>query len=210
MHYAQINSPHATPAVTFGVWDPDTKIFTPDPDDPNAVRVVVERTAARGNAAPSFFGRVFGRDHFDIAAESVAVGAVRLDETIPYTMTVYVTSTKDLSNVVLRFVKSPENAEEDPDEDHQKFQGLSGYTGTFAGTGKHAGKAVRGVWIKSGTYQSGDGPGYGEYLEDPEDGSTVYGKFDNRGSYAKVSATFGAKGVTFVRSGSDGPVRLVK
>ena len=129
------------------------------------MRVVVERTAARGNATPSFFGKLFNRDHFDIAAESIAVGAVRKDETVPYTIEVYVTSTKDLSNVVLKF----------DDDTYQKFDGLSGYTGTFAGTGEYAGKTVVGVWIKSGTYQSGDGPGYGEYLADDGSGSTIMG-----------------------------------
>ena len=63
-------------------------------------------------------------------------------------------SDKDLSNVVLKF----------DDETTQKFEGLSGYTGTFAGTGSNAGKCIVGVWIKSGCNLSGDGPGYGAYV----------------------------------------------
>lgn len=64
-------------------------------------------------------------------------------------------STKDLSNVVLQF----------SDGTTQKFEGLSGLTGTFSGTGQHAGKCITGVWIKSGCNQSADGPGYGEFVQ---------------------------------------------
>ena len=63
-------------------------------------------------------------------------------------------STKDLSNVVLLF----------SDCSTQKFDGLNGYSRTFSGTGSNAGKTVVGVWIKSGSNKSGDGPGYGEYV----------------------------------------------
>ncbi len=63
-------------------------------------------------------------------------------------------STKDLSNVVLSFY----------DGTTQKFEGLSGYTGTFSGTGSNQGKCIVGMWIKSGCNSSGEGPGYGEYV----------------------------------------------
>jgi len=63
-------------------------------------------------------------------------------------------SNKDLSNVVLKFF----------DGVHQKFDNLTGYTGTFSGTGANAGKCIVGVWIKSGCNASGDGPGYGEWV----------------------------------------------
>ncbi len=198
--YAELNAPHAFTTVTFGTWEPATKTFTPGTSNPTAVRVLVERTEERDNAIPSFLAKVFGHSQFDVGAESIAVGAVPLLSTSTETLSVYVTSTKDLSNVVLNF----------EDGTHQKFEGLSGYTGTFAGTGENAGKAVVGVWIKSGSYLSGDGPGYGEYLEDPGDGTTVHGQFNNRGSSAHVTATFNAEGVTFTDSGSAGPVRLVQ
>jgi len=200
LEYAQRNAPSSFATVSFGTWDPGTKTFTPDSFNPTAVRVLVERTVEHDNAIPSFLARVFGHRQFDIAAESIAVGAVPAETTSTDTTSVYVTSTKDLSNVVLRF----------EDDMHQKFEGLSGYTGTFSGTGENAGKVVIGVWIKSGSYTSGDGPGYGEYLEDPGDGTTVHGQFTNRGSYAHVTATFAAEGIAFVESGSDSPVRLVK
>jgi len=72
----------------------------------------------------------------------------------PNSITAMVTSSKDLSNVVLKFC----------DNTTQKFEGLTGYTGTFSGTGSNAGKCISGVWIKSGCNQSSDGPGYGEYV----------------------------------------------
>lgn len=199
LQYAQVNAPVSFATVSFGTWEPGTKTFTLDNFNPTAVRVVVERTAQRGNAIPSFLAKVFGHSQFDATVASIAVGAIPAATSSTETTSVYVTSTKDLSNVVLRF----------EDDTHQKFDNLTDYTGTFAGTGENAGKVVIGVWIKSGSYLSGDGPGYGEYLEDPGDGMTVHGRFDNQGSSAHVTATFAAEGVTFTESGSGSPVRLV-
>ncbi len=70
-----------------------------------------------------------------------------------------VTSTKDLSNVVLKFA----------DGTTQKFEGLSGMSGTFSGTGASAGKCIAGVWIKSGCNSSNDGPGYGQWIANSQD-----------------------------------------
>jgi hypothetical protein len=70
---------------------------------------------------------------------------------------VEVTSSKDLSNVVLKFCDGCE----------KKFDGLCGRTGTFMGTGTYAGKTIAGAWIKSGCNKSGDGPGYGEWFPNP-------------------------------------------
>lgn len=64
------------------------------------------------------------------------------------------TSTMDLSNVVLKF----------SDGTTQKFDGLSGNSIELSGTGANEGKCIVGVWIKSGCNQSGDGPGYGEWM----------------------------------------------
>jgi len=69
---------------------------------------------------------------------------------------VYVVSTKDLSNVVLQF----------SDGTKQKFDGLSGKTGAFRGTGYNANKRIDRCWVKSGCNESGEGPGYGERFED--------------------------------------------
>ncbi len=65
---------------------------------------------------------------------------------------VEVESSKDLSNVVLVF----------EDGSWQKFDGLDGHTGVFAGTGEHAGATIATAYVKSGNNHSGDGPGWGE------------------------------------------------
>ena len=202
-NYSVSNAPGAHTTITVGNWNPTSLTFTPDDESPNAVRAVVQRTEAKGNPAPSFFGKVFGHDHFDVKAESIAVGATySVAYSNYYTTSVYVTSTKDLSNVVLEF----------EDGSHQKFEPLTGYSGTFTGTGEHAGKTVVGVWIKSGSYQSDEGPGYGEYISNsnPESARTViHGRIEHKGSSAHVTATFGSTGVTFTESGTSSPVRLV-
>ena len=66
---------------------------------------------------------------------------------------IQVTSSKDLSNVVVEF----------EDGTRQKFDNLAvGKSSSFAGGGEHAGKKIVKAWVKSGSYKSGDGPGYGE------------------------------------------------
>ncbi len=74
--------------------------------------------------------------------------------TFASTSSVTANSTKSLSNVVLKFADGTE----------QKFDSLTGYTGTFSGTGANAGKTIVGVWVKSGDNASGDGPGFGSYI----------------------------------------------
>ncbi len=66
-------------------------------------------------------------------------------------------SDKSLSNVVLQFADGSE----------QKFEiNKDGeYSLDFSGTGLNDGKIITGVWIKSGCEKSGDGPGYGEFIE---------------------------------------------
>ena len=86
---------------------------------------------------------------------------------------IYVESTKDLSNVVLEFT----------DGTTQKHDELEGsQSGTFAGTGEHAGKTVAQCWIKSGSNESGDGPGYGEFFND---------------SYANIREVYGLDSVSY-------------
>jgi hypothetical protein len=67
-------------------------------------------------------------------------------------------STKDLSNVVLKYC----------DGTNQKFESLSGFSATFSGTGINSDKSIEGVWIKSGCNNSGDGPGYGAFVANPD------------------------------------------
>ncbi len=200
--YADNNLKKAYTTVSVGAWDPVSRVFTPGSEPPNAVRARSELSLERGNAIPSFFARIFGRKWFDVSVEAVAVGPTpnATSSSSDSTSEVYVTSSKNLSNVVLRFA----------DNSHQKFDGLSGYSNTFTGTGEHEGKSIIGVWIKSGCYFSGDGPGYGEYISHPGDGTTVHGDIANKGCNAHVTATFGSSGAVFSESGSQGPVRLVQ
>jgi large repetitive protein len=71
---------------------------------------------------------------------------------------VTVVSTKDLSNVVIKY----------HDGTVQKYDNLSGLTRTFSVSGLFSNKCIVGVWIKSGCNQSSDGPGYGEYVKNPK------------------------------------------
>jgi len=67
---------------------------------------------------------------------------------------VYVTSTKELSNVVIRYSNGST----------YKYDGLSGTTGAFPPGGSST--RIDTVWVKSGANESGEGPGYGERFED--------------------------------------------
>jgi hypothetical protein len=67
---------------------------------------------------------------------------------------VTVTSCKNLSNVVLR----------DCNGVNYKFDGLNGKTGTFC---HPSGLPVTRVYVKSGCFQSGEGPGYGRRFDNP-------------------------------------------
>ena len=154
-----------------------------DEDEPNAVRIVVQRSDAHDNPLPYIFGRLFGHETANISAEAVAVGAPTTEQSAD-TNSVHVTSSKDLSNVVLLF----------EDNTTQKFDGLSGYTANFQGTGDNQGKKVVGVWIKSGCNASGDGPGYGEYLEFPGDAATVHGENQNHGCTAARDGNLSSRG----------------
>jgi len=69
---------------------------------------------------------------------------------------VFVTSTKDISNVVMQF----------SDGSYEKIELESGTTGAFRGTGYNYYKRIVRVWVKSGINESGDGSGYGEKFED--------------------------------------------
>jgi len=68
-------------------------------------------------------------------------------------ITVY--TCKDLSNVVIEL----ENGE------RQRVEGLQGQINSFS---VPAGQTIVGVWVKAGNNKSGDGPGYGERFDAPE------------------------------------------
>jgi hypothetical protein len=66
---------------------------------------------------------------------------------------VAISSTKELSNVVLKF----------HDNTTQTFNNLSGLSGTFQGTAGNDKKCIVGVWVKSGCNQDVSGNGVGEW-----------------------------------------------
>jgi Flp pilus assembly protein TadG len=100
--------------------------------------------------------------------------------------TIEVTSDKDLSNVVLAF----ENGH------HYKFDGLTGLTGTFSGTGSYSGMTITTAWIKSGCNHSSDGPGYGERFDAPSGmAEPITLAFDD--SYETVKAAFGLNEIPY-------------
>jgi hypothetical protein len=74
---------------------------------------------------------------------------------------VNVTSCKDLSNVVLGF----------DDCTTYKYDNLTGTTGSYTAP---AGKKIIAVWVKSGCYQSGDGPGFGWRVDNPNNCANGY------------------------------------
>jgi Mg-chelatase subunit ChlD len=96
--------------------------------------------------------------HIDVTWKSTAIDVV---------------STMSLKNVVLQYSSGHK----------QTFSSLSGTTGTFAGTGSHAGKQIVKCWIKSGTNSSPDGADYGEKFD----------FYDN----SKIKAGLGLTGVSY-------------
>lgn len=59
--------------IEFGVWDPDTRTFTPDPASKTAVRVNAYRVLERGNAVRNILLRMVGLDTFDLSRGAVYI-----------------------------------------------------------------------------------------------------------------------------------------
>ncbi len=201
--------------IVAGNWNSETHQLEPTSELPSALSVRMTYPNM-----PTFFGRVFGKNAFQVQSEAVAMyqprdimivldfsgsmnddselksinrfgfttimnglaqmyqelgnpvyGNMQFDPqyitvngqppqnnsqpqiTVEYRYkSVYVTSTKDLSNVVLKFSNGRT----------QKFDNLSGKTGLFKGTGSNRNRPIYRVWVKSGNNASGEGPGYGE------------------------------------------------
>jgi Flp pilus assembly protein TadG len=80
--YAEANIKGAPPGtvvtpgdIQFGHWDKNAQTFTPVGEGgmANAIRVTASRTAAKGNALPTIFGRVLGVDSFgDLSMNATA------------------------------------------------------------------------------------------------------------------------------------------
>lgn len=57
--------------IEFGVWDPNTRTFSPDPTSRSAVRVWTHRTAADQNEVATYLLKFAGFDAFDVRTASV-------------------------------------------------------------------------------------------------------------------------------------------
>lgn len=79
MEYAETNMPpteHGTVLrdddIVFGTWLAVTRQFVAGGPVTNAVQVTVRRSVENGNAAPTFFMRIFGKDNADLTGASLA------------------------------------------------------------------------------------------------------------------------------------------
>lgn len=77
--YVELNMPEAQNGqalreedVIFGTWHEETRQFITGGKSPNAVQISVRRSSENGNAAPTFFMHIFGRDHVDLSAQALA------------------------------------------------------------------------------------------------------------------------------------------
>jgi hypothetical protein len=127
-----------------------------------------------------FLGGLFGKSDADVSATAIA-DDVAGNPGVSIDTCVWVTSTKDLSNVVLSFC----------DGTTQKFDDLSGHRRKLSGTGENRWKEICCVWIKSGCNSRGDGPGYGEKILNPGTGAKVHGQNQAERCIPHVTATFG-------------------
>ncbi|MCU0959608.1 MAG: VWA domain-containing protein [Pirellulaceae bacterium] len=109
------------------------------------------------------YGNIPGFEPQYITVNGVApAGPTKPQISVEYRFkSVLVNSTLPLENVVLKFSNGAV----------QTFSGLSATSGTFAGTGVNAGKAIYRVWVKSGDNLSGEGTNYGEPFD--FDASTI-------------------------------------
>ncbi|MBW0157228.1 pilus assembly protein TadG-related protein [Sedimentimonas flavescens] len=58
--------------VTFGRWNEETLVFTPDITSRSAVRVSAGRLKSRGNQLPTYLMRIIGRSYWDVATYAIA------------------------------------------------------------------------------------------------------------------------------------------
>src|SRR5882672_5482218 len=79
LEYAEKNMPAAENGtvltdedIVFGTWYEGRREFVAGGPFTNAVQVTVRRSKQNGNPAPTFFLQIFGQDHADIAAASLA------------------------------------------------------------------------------------------------------------------------------------------
>ena len=161
--------------VQFGSWDFQQKTFSTDPHayPVNAVRINAQFNAARGNAVPTFLGRLFKKD-IDVSVDSLALlpippsfHVLSEDASQAFQM-----SASDI-DVLSTLVNSDAS-------DAFDFQGHSGNIGTatFDVAGEVSGSPGRKV-------ETGATP-WADFLEDlpspPVDGSCDYNNFEATGN----------------------------
>ncbi len=62
----------ASADVITGNWDEETRVFTPDGSPIDAVRVIIQRSQANGNAVGLFFAQALGFDEVDLTTSAIA------------------------------------------------------------------------------------------------------------------------------------------
>jgi len=89
LEYAEKNMPPeqngtvlADADIVFGTWYEGRREFVAGGPFTNAVQVTVRRDQQNGNPAPTFFLQIFGKDHADISAVSLA--GIVLFENVPH------------------------------------------------------------------------------------------------------------------------------
>jgi len=88
-----------------------------------------------------------------------SVSTVNATATSPLFTSVEVISTKEISNVVMLFCNMTVQKVEEEDLDQDFVDDR--WTATVSGSGDFEGLAIMSVWVKSGSFRSGDGSGYG-------------------------------------------------
>lgn len=58
--------------VVFGIWDADSRTFSPSTQNPNAVQVTASVDAEHGNSLELFFASVMGHGYTDLSETSIA------------------------------------------------------------------------------------------------------------------------------------------
>ncbi|WP_199555123.1 pilus assembly protein TadG-related protein [Sandaracinobacteroides hominis] len=68
-----------TSDVTIGIYDPETRVFTPSNSaDVNAVRVISARTEARNNVTPQILSVIWGKDNVEITKVAIAARQLKV------------------------------------------------------------------------------------------------------------------------------------
>lgn len=101
--------------IQVGVWNKTTRTFTQkfgtDRLSSDAIRVVAVRSAARGDAMPTMWGKLTKKTHFDIHGETIAI---KVDH-ISVDQNVQATANPFLSGMPAGTLASPNNPHNSPD-----------------------------------------------------------------------------------------------